>query len=148
MCPSAPRVCSEPGGQRPVPWLSLDFISMYDWFHFLNFPIWLTTSRWWWFLRPAHHRRMVSPSRLAAPRWCGSLNSPSTLFHTYIPHVDYQGANFNLPERNKHMNYTFVHPNDCYQQNNRRLFGLGAVLLRQESSLNAFCGNKMCNYGE
>ena len=47
-------------------------ISMYDWFHFLNFPMWLTTSRWWWFLRPGHHRRMISPSRKAAPRWCGS----------------------------------------------------------------------------
>ena len=27
MCPSAPRVCSEPGGQRPVLSLSLDLIS-------------------------------------------------------------------------------------------------------------------------
>ena len=26
MCPSAPRVCSEPGGQRPVLSLSLDLI--------------------------------------------------------------------------------------------------------------------------
>ena len=43
-----------------------------DWFHFLNFPVWWTTSRWWWFLRPCHHCWMFSPSRLAAPRWCGS----------------------------------------------------------------------------
>ena len=39
MCPSAPRVCSEPGGQRPVLSLSLDLIQTYimrwprqDWF--------------------------------------------------------------------------------------------------------------------
>ena len=63
-------------------------ISTYDWLHFLNFPVWLTTSRWWWFLCPGHHCRMVSPSRLAAARWCGS--SALTVTAEWRLHPDWQ----------------------------------------------------------
>ena len=37
MCPSAPRVCSEPGGQRPVLSLSLDLIRFFFVFFFFSF---------------------------------------------------------------------------------------------------------------
>ena len=62
--------------------------STYDWFHFLNFPVWQTMSRWWWFLRPGYHRGMVSPSRLAAARWCGS--SALTVTAEWRLHPDWQ----------------------------------------------------------
>ena len=108
-------------------------IPMYDWFHFLNFPIWLTTSRWggtsvqtitaewrlhpdrqhpgdvvpppWpsqlngvstqtgstqvrWYLRPDDHRWMASPPRQAAPRGCGS--SALTVTAEWRLHPDWQ----------------------------------------------------------
>ena len=66
-------------------------ISTYDWFHFLNFPIWLTTSRWWWFLRSDHHSRMVSPPRLVTPRWCGSSALTITAEWPLLPDWQHPG---------------------------------------------------------
>ena len=36
MCPSAPRLCSEPGGQKPILSLSLDRIQIWSKFRFIG----------------------------------------------------------------------------------------------------------------
>ena len=57
MCPSAPRVCSEPGGQKPVLALSLDLISQH-WFRW-----WLGTKPTW-----SHYLNQCWPTSIMASR--------------------------------------------------------------------------------
>ena len=67
-----------PGDVVPPPWLSqLNGLSTQT-----------GSIQVMWFLRPDHHSWMVSPPRLAAPRWCGS--SALTVTAEWPLHPDWQ----------------------------------------------------------